>query len=227
MSIKTFQIFFSGSKCKERLDLAFLLDGSGTMKQVYPYAKAFIMMLAEEFHLSPNHTHIGIIVFSEKAILEIPFNKHQDHDAFQKDVDNLDFVGYRTHLDNAFTMANEHLFEEKYGSRKGARKVLIALTDGRHNSADNSNDEMERARKASVPLLKKNVTIVVIGLFGSLKADQETLSHIAGNKIENVFMVAHSPDLLSKTFLDGMIYKYCEQTSIRLTPVGMKSMNVP
>ena len=88
---------FLGSKCRMKLDLAFLLDGSGTMKEVYPYAKVFIMMLAEEFHLSPNHTHIGIIVFSETAEMEVSFGKHQTHDAFKEDVDKLHFLGIFFH----------------------------------------------------------------------------------------------------------------------------------
>ena len=94
---------FLGSKCRMKLDLAFLLDGSGTMKEVYPYAKVFIMMLAEEFHLSPNHTHIGIIVFSETAEMEVSFGKHQTHDAFKEDVDKLHFLGKRVFIFYGFS----------------------------------------------------------------------------------------------------------------------------
>ena len=204
------------------MDLAFLLDGSGTMKHVYPYAKAFIMMLAEEFHLSPNHTHIGIIVFSETAILEVEFDKHQDIKEFQKDVDKLDFVGHRTHLDIAFDEANTHLFNETMGARPDARKVMIVLSDGHHNKGPGGkdDDEVTKAQKASKPLLDKNVTIVVIGLYGTVKAHPETLAHIAGNRKENVLMIAHAPDLLSPTFLSGLVYQYCGQAGIRARGVN-------
>ena len=64
--------------------------------------------------------------------------------------------------------------------------------------------------RASSQLHSKNVTIAVIGLYGSLGAHDNTLSNIAGGKEENIFPVRFPQDLLSRTFLDGLVYRYCQ-----------------
>ena len=177
------------------------------MKGAYSYAQQFITLLSEHFNLSPNTTHLGVITFSETAKLDIPFNKHEDHDAFQKDVSSLPFRGYITRIDLAFTLTNTHLFDQKYGARNDAEKLLILLTDGRQNSHDNSLAALRKAYDSSLPLLSKKVKIVAIGLMGTHSTDVAMLTYLTRND-KNVYMIDYLPNL-SKPFMDGIANNYC------------------
>ena len=42
-------------------------------------------------------------------------------------------AGYKTHLDVALNMADHNLFEPSAGGRDDAQKLLIVVTDGRHD----------------------------------------------------------------------------------------------
>lgn len=163
--------------------------------------------MSEYFHLSPQAAHIGLITFSETAHLHIPFNKHQNHEDFFQDIDNTPFQGHRTRIDLAFSLANRRLFESRYGAREGVEKLLILLTDGQQDAGDITRETLQKAYNSSLPLLRKNVTITAIGLYGRLKPDKDMLTYLTKNE-EHVHIIEDFDDLLSVTFLEALLYKY-------------------
>ena len=178
------------------------------MQAAYPHAKEFIKTFADYYHLGLNSTHIGVITFSEKAYLHVPFNAHQVHARFNEDIDLIPFLGYRTRLDLAFKMADERLYEAEYGAREEAEKLVLLITDGRQNDGDISKDKLEQAAKASKGLLAKNVKIMAIGLYGTSDPDEKMLTHLTGDA-ERVHVVTDYQQLYSTSFLEALTDDNC------------------
>ena len=203
-----FSLNLAKERCPHKLDVAVLLDSSGTMRTAYSHAKEFIKTFADYYHLGVNSTHIGVITFSERAYLHVPFNAHQEHTAFNNDVDSIPFLGYRTRLDLAFKMADERLYSPKYGAREDTEKIVLLMTDGRHNDGDISAEKLARAAQASQGLLRKNVKILAIGLYGTSDPDEKMLAHLTGNP-ENVHIVTDYQQLYSVSFLEALTDENC------------------
>jgi len=203
-------VSFSGTqRCQHPLDVAILLDSSGTMREGYGHAKEFIKTFADYYHLGPNSTHIGVITFSEEAVLRVPFDRHQQHIAFNQDIDRIPFYGHRTRLDLALKMADERLYDVKYGAREGAEKVVLLITDGRHNDGDVTEEKLQKASKASEGLLRKNVKIDAIGLYGSQDPDEEMLTFLTGSR-DQVHVITDYQQLYSISFLDALADDNCQ-----------------
>ena len=195
-------------QCTRQLDVAVLLDSSGTMQGAYKHAKEFIKAFADYYHLGINSTHIGVITFSEQAYLNVAFNAHQEHALFDEDIDSIPFLGYRTRLDLAFKMADERLYSPKYGARDDAEKIVLLMTDGRQNDGDITKEKLELAAQLSHNLLRKKVKILAIGLYGTNTPDEKMLTHLTGDP-ENVHVVTDYQQLYSMSFLEALTDANC------------------
>ena len=165
-------------------------------------------MIIEQFSFSSTAARISVITFSDKAKIMVPFNTNQTHEQFQKAVDEVDFIGYRTKIGDAFKLANTLLYDTKHGARADAKKMAVLITDAR-DAHDTTDKELLKAYKASKLLLEKKTTIAAIGMFGTHKTDVELLQHLTGNE-EDIYLIEHAPDLLLSTFLRGFSHNYCE-----------------
>ena len=201
-------LFLPGQRCGDVLDVAILLDSSGTMRGGYSHAKEFIKTFADYYHLGPNSTHIGVISFSEEAHLHVPFNAHQEHLLFNEDIDQIPFYGYRTRMDLAFKMADTRLYEAQYGARDRADKIVLLITDGRQNDGDISEEKLRLASQASQGLLKKNVKISAIGLYGTRDPDEKMLTTLTGSK-DRVHIITEYEQLYSTSFLEALADDVC------------------
>uniref|UniRef100_A0A7M5UND3 VWFA domain-containing protein n=1 Tax=Clytia hemisphaerica TaxID=252671 RepID=A0A7M5UND3_9CNID len=198
----------TGQRCGDILDVAILLDSSGTMRGGYSHAKEFIKTFADYYHLGPNSTHIGVISFSEEAHLHVPFNAHQEHLLFNEDIDQIPFYGYRTRLDLAFKMADTRLYGTQYGTRDGATKMVLLITDGRQNDGDVTKEKLRLASQASQGLLNKNVKIIAIGLYGVVDPDEKMLTTLTGSK-DRVHIITKYEQLYSNSFIEALTDDVC------------------
>ena len=73
----------------------------------------------------------NICHFSEKASLDIPFNKYENSKEFSTAVDDVTYEGSSTRLDRALHACAERMFTEKNGARsEDVLKVVLIITDG-------------------------------------------------------------------------------------------------
>eukprot|EP00111_Clytia_hemisphaerica_P005393 TCONS_00015570-protein len=178
------------------------------MRGGYSHAKEFIKTFADYYHLGPNSTHIGVISFSEEAHLHVPFNAHQEHLLFNEDIDQIPFYGYRTRLDLAFKMADTRLYGTQYGTRDGATKMVLLITDGRQNDGDVTKEKLRLASQASQGLLNKNVKIIAIGLYGVVDPDEKMLTTLTGSK-DRVHIITKYEQLYSNSFIEALTDDVC------------------
>lgn len=89
-------------------DLLFLVDSSRSVtKDEFRKEKQLVINLAKSFKVSPQYTRAGAIVYSNTAILSIPFAKHSNIKSFTSDVNGLPYMGGRKLTDKALQLASD------------------------------------------------------------------------------------------------------------------------
>ena len=72
-----FLFFFFYSVCRRRLDLAFLIDGSGSIETSgrgnFQRCIEFVKTVVSSFSISPSRTRVGVALFSSRAWLILNF----------------------------------------------------------------------------------------------------------------------------------------------------------
>lgn len=123
--------------CPFAIDVAFLLDSSGSIGQKnYLAMKGFINEVIDHFHISPKDTHVGVVSFSDQAQTEIRFTSKQTVDAIKSSVLNISYQSGATHTDLGLNKVHTDLFSAQGGMRTNVPHVLLVITDGKSSSAE-------------------------------------------------------------------------------------------
>ena len=124
--------FFFSEGCPIPIDLALLLDSSGSIgrknwKKVLTFAKD----VTDIYDISEKGTHMAIMMYSNDPEISISFDKykgvHLNGVNIKRDIDNFKWQRGRTFIDRALIDANENLFTEAKGMRTNIRKVSSIL----------------------------------------------------------------------------------------------------
>lgn len=121
-------LLLSVNKCKRIIDLAFVIDSSGSIRpQEWPQVIKFVKKVLERFDVSKGGTHVGVISYSTNTNLHFRFNtikgKHRDHEV-QNLVNEIPRLRGFTLPYKALEMANNELFSSRGGMREAAKKVF-------------------------------------------------------------------------------------------------------
>ena len=117
-------------KCNRIVDVGFVIDSSGSLKEEYHKEKDFVKALASAFDLGPDGSRAGVVTFSAKAEHSIKMNEHTDIDSFSAAVDAIPLMGMTTRIDRALRLAQKELVAPENGGRPKLPEILILLTDG-------------------------------------------------------------------------------------------------
>ena len=125
-------ISFSSQACKAKIDLAFLLDGSGSIdfqtpgnfKKCLEFLKSFV----KGFNIAKDGTHVGLVVFSTTAEIIFNFEKYLDANSMMDAISKISYPAKGTKTGDALDLVRTGLFE--VSARQGVRDILIIMTDG-------------------------------------------------------------------------------------------------
>ena len=109
------------------------MDISSSVKDYLPSLREAAMTVVNEFNISTNGTHAGIIAFAQNASLLFNFAAPLYHYplAIENEVDKLQHAYPNTRIDKALILANYGLFTAAGGDRPDKPNMLFVLTDGK------------------------------------------------------------------------------------------------
>jgi len=190
-------------KCKEAVDVGFILDSSGSLRNDYHREKVFLQELAGAFGISKDGSRASVLTFSYYSELSIKFKDYFDQDAFNDAVDAIPLMGYTTRIDTAFRLAQSEMFKPENGARPNLPKILILLTDGSQTRGRGAEDPGD----ISDELRASGITIIVVGIGSG--TDKKELDDMAGGK-DKAFSAASFDELVDGDFIEKLTYKSCE-----------------
>lgn len=182
--------------CKAKVDVGFILDSSGSLKNDYGKEKDFLKALAATFGISSvGGGRAGVVTFSHDSEHSIKLKDHTSLTSFYEAVDKIALMGFTTRIDKALRMTQEEMFTIANGGRPGTGKLSILLTDGSQTKDAGAEDPAVVARE----LRQEGIRLLVVGIGKGVNPTE--LERIAGDK-SKVFIASSFDELLTRDFLN-------------------------
>lgn len=142
--------------CDAPVDVAFVMDSSGSIRNDYQKEKDIVKAVARSLlGASGGDSRAGIVLYSENAYVKATFEQYNSLDDFHNTIDKLPLLNRGTRIDRALQKAKKELFSTP---RNSVASVAIVLTDGKQD--DGAGDLEE----ASEPLRAAGVHILAVGI---------------------------------------------------------------
>jgi hypothetical protein len=184
--------------CKAIVDIAYILDSSGSLRNEYGLEKAFLKTLSQTLGVTVNKSRAGVVTFSYYSEHSIKLNEHTDQTSFNKHVDRIALMGSTTRIDKALRLTQKEMFTFANGARPGVAKVVILLTDGSQTNDADAEDPAVIANE----LRLSGINVIVVGIGQGVNATE--LNHIGGGTYDsdsyNTFIAGSFEELLSYEF---------------------------
>ena len=108
--------------CRRRLDLGFLIDGSGSIEAYgrgnFRRCLNFVKRVVASFRISPRQTRVGVVLFSSRAWLVFNFRRYRNKQSMLRAVDKIRYPRGGTKTGRALRFARYQLFNKKSSRRK-------------------------------------------------------------------------------------------------------------
>ena len=198
------------SKCQAVIDVGFILDSSGSLRNNYEQEKEFLKSLASTFGVSSNGSRAGVVTFSYFSKHSIKLSDHSDIASFNRAVDKIPLMGSTTRIDKALRLAQKELFSLGNGGRVDVPKLLILLTDGTQTQDAGAEDPGDIAEE----LRANGINILVVGIGRGI--NETELTHIAGEE-KSVYSAASFESLVENDFIESVTTQSCDKGMIFMT----------
>ncbi|CAM4593692.1 collagen alpha-6(VI) chain [Lepidochelys kempii] len=163
-------------ECKriERLDVVFVIDGSGSISPLqYQTMKDFMIALVKKSDVAPDRVQFGAVKYSDEPETFFYLNKYTAKSEIVEAIQNDLTKGGSTYTAKAIDYS-EALFAQEHGSRKskGVPQILIVITDGESHDKAQLGDTAKRLRD-------NGIIIYAVGIEG---AKPDELLAMAGSE---------------------------------------------
>uniref|UniRef100_A0A0M3J2S4 VWFA domain-containing protein n=1 Tax=Anisakis simplex TaxID=6269 RepID=A0A0M3J2S4_ANISI len=167
-----------------------LMDFSGGVDNKRDDYVKLASSLVKNLHLGPFNAQIAMIRYSGPGRTETIFhlNKYTNASAAIEEMKRVPHMGGTTRTGEAITYATGE-FDQRYGARKGAKRLIIIFTDG--YSQEDPSDAALEARKSGIEIDAVAVEDDLV------PPDMDQLVMIA-NGISNVYMASKFEKLMSR-----------------------------
>jgi len=145
--------------------LVYVVDSSGSINYKDPrnwdITKEFLVDLTRLFAIGPDDVQVGFVLFSDVATVEWGLTQYQDQASLISAIRNVPYIGETTNLNDALYLTRTKVFAPGLGTRAGARKAAIILTDGEDNvPAEGTPLTLQNATAAK----RDNIRLTAIGV---------------------------------------------------------------
>ncbi|KAJ8252301.1 hypothetical protein COCON_G00216130 [Conger conger] len=122
-------------RCETYMDIVIVLDGSNS---IYPWfeVRNFLINILKKFYIGPGQIQVGIVQYGENVVHEFHLNDFRSVEEVVEAAQKIDQRGgEETNTALGINVGRSQAF--KRGGRRGAKKVMIVITDGEsHDSPD-------------------------------------------------------------------------------------------
>ncbi|XP_067674107.1 uncharacterized protein [Haliotis asinina] len=203
-----------GTGCKTQLDLAFILDGSGSVSR-YDFDRTikFVKNVTEKLDISRDGVKVSVVEYASSVGDDIKFQDFASKSRLVSAISGIRKCGGGTNTAAAILHTVDVLFSPAAGARPNAKRVAILLTDGRSNSKTATISAAQKAKAAGI-------TMISVGIGN---ADVSELKGVATQPY-----CTHMIMLSSFREIDSLLYQLKESSCRALTAVKEnKTINMP
>ncbi|OAF70849.1 hypothetical protein A3Q56_01412 [Intoshia linei] len=125
------------SECGNKMDLAFVIDSSGSIRDNNPPDGSYdnwqlILNFMNDVidRIDFNSVNVGVVVFSYDAVMEIPLNSGLTKEELKKKIFEISHRNSFTNTYGGLNVARTELFTSTNGDRSDADNYIILITDG-------------------------------------------------------------------------------------------------
>ncbi|XP_067225182.1 integrin alpha-M-like [Chanodichthys erythropterus] len=169
--------------CPGQIDIAFLLDGSGSVGDYsFRTMKTFVTNMIKRF--TDRDGQFAIAVYSNGCVIHYNFNQLKDS-TWESKVTNIPYYRGGTYTAAAIKKLVRELFTPNGGARPSAKKILLVITDGVSHDRDLLKGAASQAEA-------KNIIRFAIGVgkaFNDFSAKQELNTIATDPDNDHVFKV--------------------------------------
>ncbi|XP_071081370.1 collagen alpha-6(VI) chain-like [Haliotis cracherodii] len=139
------------------IDLAFLLDGSGSeAKSNYGNQLDFVKLVIGELNFHGNGTRIAMVTFATNAHKDFDFNTYKDLHSINNAIDRTHYPDGESYTHLGLQYLTDHTFATNM-ARYGSKHVAVVLTDGRSNEEDLTKIEANRLKAHGVLVISVGI----------------------------------------------------------------------
>jgi len=162
------------------LDLNFVVDSSSSINFKGPTnwdtTLQFVANVTRQFTIGPENVQVAFVLFSEVATVEWGLTQYQDQTNLTNAILNVRYLAQSTNLNDALYLTRTQVFAPGRGTRPGAIKATLILTDGE----DNVPEEGTAWTIENATLCKNdNIRLIAIGV--SNLVDRRRLQRIVSS----------------------------------------------
>ena len=183
------------------MNVAFILDASGSITRVFVKEKEIVLVLTKDMNIggAADTSKVALMHFSQIPIVDGLFGAYAT--TFE-----LPFIGKQTRIDRALSKASNKVFKEISISRPN---IAIIFTDGKQNK-DSFWEIPKGLRDASQPLKDKGVRVIAVGV--TANANKERL-RLMTDRLEDV--VVNTDKAVVVEELKGILKNACSKFHFR------------
>lgn len=207
----------STDKVKPKLDIIFVIDNSGSMKENDPNFITREVVTSFSSALE-SQSRLGMVLFDHTARLVEPLTEKRDDKPDAKFVKSLEKVNYKGQFTNSPAGIERAIYELKTNGRHDAEKAIIFLTDGIVDTGDKLKD-IERGRWLKEDLAEESQKsgIRIFGIAFTEKANVnliQTLALKTNGEYFRAIKASDIPGIFKK--ITALINKPTPKTSVKM-----------
>ncbi|XP_076455177.1 uncharacterized protein LOC143289866 [Babylonia areolata] len=156
--------------CKDKLDVAFILDSSGSVSYFdFMLMKQFAASVVDVMNVSANAVRVADVVYSSNVSVHFDFDDHTTKAAVKTAFLNTPKFSMLTNTALALDKTREILYDAGRGARQNVKKVAVLVTDGWSNS-------FTQTTNAGKLLKDQGTTVFAIGVGGYRLAELQAVA---------------------------------------------------
>ncbi|XP_031425218.1 integrin alpha-11a [Clupea harengus] len=182
-------------RCETYMDIVIVLDGSNS---IYPWYEVqdFLINILQKFYIGPGQIQVGVVQYGEKVVHEFSLSDFRSVEDVVRAARKIEQRGgEETNTALGINEARTQAF--KKGGRRGAKKVMIVITDGESHDSPDLKQVIEDSEKDGIT----RYAIAVLGYYNRRGINPEAF-------LSEIKYIASDPD-------DGHFFNVTDEAALK------------